>query len=96
MKPFFIDVSDNYRYDWSLSGECEEVVRIASNAKKALFVCNSHAGLTSGDLYYIELFDNDCEDFYILRTGFKKVQPSEEVMRKARRYLSEYGYEFPY
>lgn len=79
MKSFYIDVPYGFNYDFNGCDRAETALCKMTHAKKTTFICNSIAKLSLGDLYRVELFNDDCEEFYILRTGFKKIPPSEKI-----------------
>lgn len=75
---FYISVDDtwyNNKY-WSWTGGnygCEEFVRRETGAAEVLFICNSLAKLSAGDMYRIKLKEGDNELFYLLNTGLTKI-----------------------
>lgn len=72
-RQFYIDVSYDHKYDWSISHLAAEVLRQVFAAKSIKFVCNNASHVCDGDLYAVELHsDDDVVSFY-LRTGYKPV-----------------------
>lgn len=86
MTKFYIDVPNSYHYDWSVARCANEVICKNTNAKTVTFICNHGAYLSNGDIYYVELFDDDCKDFYILRTGFRIIPETPDFIQKVSRY----------
>jgi len=76
MKELCVDVSPNFKYDWHISHNVDDILEKITGCEKARFVCNSFGGISSGDCYEITLNDDDDELFYILRTGFTAINPA--------------------
>jgi len=75
MKTFYVSVPNTWSVgkDWSGTRYGDELVHKLTGTKEVVFIVNSSARLSDGDLYRIKLHDTDDEVFYLLRTGFTKI-----------------------
>lgn len=88
MTILFIDVPHNYPHDWTISKDVQQVLKTMWNVKEVVFICNSVAKLSVGDLYEVRLRDDDCAEFFVLRTGLKPVTPNEYILGRIARYAN--------
>lgn len=86
MQTLYIDVPYGRPVDWTISPSIERVLEHELNLRTVKFICNSGAGLSDGDLYAIELRDDDSDVLFYLRTGIKPfpVRPSIAAYREIR------------
>ena len=97
MHTFYIDVPADFDYPWHLcpytdpTGERHEatgpeILRVMYPEVKIKFICNSYANLSVGDVHQIDVENESDEIFFLLKTGFLKIdaQEIEEFISKKR------------
>lgn len=84
----FVDVPNNYYHDWTISRDVQVVLKVMWDVEGVTFICNSVAKLSQGDLYSVRLRDDDCAEFFVLRTGLKPVPPNENILARIARYAN--------
>lgn len=74
MKKFYVSIPQRFwETDWRGIKDAQQLVKVVTGAKNAVFICNSLAGLAGqgdGDLYGIELHENDSLEFFIMKWNF--------------------------
>ena len=74
MKKFYVSIPQRFwETDWRGIKDAQQLVKVVTGAKNAVFICNSLAGLDGqgdGDLYGIELHENDSLEFFIMKWNF--------------------------
>ena len=74
MKKFYVSIPQRFwETDWRAIKRSQVLVKEVTGAKNAVFICNSLAGLAGqgdGDLYGIELHENDSLEFFIMKWNF--------------------------
>jgi hypothetical protein len=73
MHIFYVEVPNNYKYDWSISKSPTEILRVETGTLIE-FVCNSHARISDGDVYQVGVETEKDELFFLLKTGFSKMK----------------------
>jgi hypothetical protein len=69
---FYIEVPNNYKYDWSIAKIAHEVLSTEYNAAIE-FICNTGARISEGDVFSVTTENVGDELFFLLKTGFKKM-----------------------
>lgn len=84
----YIDVPANRPINWSISKSHERVLEHELNLRKVKFICNNLSNLCKGDLFEVDIGDEDHVVFY-LRTGIKVFEETPEIAsyRALRSYL---------
>jgi hypothetical protein len=72
MHKFYIDVPSDYKYDWSIAKIAHDVLSIEYNAAIE-FICNIGARISEGDVFSVTTENEGDEVFFLLKTGFKKM-----------------------
>ena len=74
MKKFYVSIPQRFwETDWRGIKDAQQLVKVVTGAKNAVFICNSLAGLDGqgdGDLYGIKLHENDSLEFFIMKWNF--------------------------
>lgn len=83
MHIFYIEVPNNYKYDWSIAKSPTDILRVETGALVE-FICNSHARISEGDVYQVGVDSEKDEVFFILKTGFSKMKT--EVVTEYLKY----------
>ena len=96
MTTIYIGTSSNYISDtglWKKHPHIKEacaMIKYISSAKSVTFVCNSLGEIYDGDVYAVTLHEDDCEIFYLLRTGFAAIDNSV-----AEKYINDQNNKYP-
>lgn len=69
---FYVDVPYTYDYVWGRLRSGPDVLTRDFGVKFE-FICNSNAKISEGDVHRVTVKDYKDEVFFLLKTGFKKV-----------------------
>jgi hypothetical protein len=72
MHIFYVEVPNSYKYDWSIAKIAHEVLSTEYNAAIE-FICNQGARISEGDVFSVTTEYEGEELFFLLKTGFKKM-----------------------
>ena len=73
---FYIEVPNNYKYDWSIAKIAHEVLSI-EYGPSIDFICNHGARISEGDVFSVTTESEGEEVFFLLKTGFKKMNTKD-------------------
>lgn len=79
MHELYIDVPNDFKYNWSLGKDVDAVLTNMFNVPIE-FVVNSLAKITKGDCYRVTLDSEDDVLFFLLKTGFKLADQTKSAV----------------
>lgn len=79
MHRLYLDIPAEFQYDWSISNNCNTCLQYMLGLKHVKFICNRNGGISSGDLYEVELLDDEIDVTFYLRTGFKPISENVKI-----------------